>query len=310
MQLCRVYKQASNIYQKLNYKLISWLIFIILAFIWGSSFILMKEGLMNLNAYQVASLRIISSGIILLPLAFRAFRQIPRKKLGIVFLSGTLGSLLPAYLFCIAEQGIDSALAGTLNSLTPIFVIIIGAVFFGSKASYAKIIGIIIAFAGSLLLFFNQPHFSENSNLLLVLFIVLATIMYGINVNMVQRHLNNIPSVMAVAAALTSNSIPALIVLYFTGYFKLNLASPGILASTGFSCILGVFGTAIASILFYILIKRAGAIFSSMVTYAIPVVANFWGLLYGEQIGGIQILCLGIILAGVYVANRKNVVVE
>lgn len=270
----------------------------------------MKEGLLHLDAYQVASLRIISSGFVLLPLAYRAFRQIPKKKLGVVFLSGMLGSLLPAYLFCIAEQEIDSALAGTLNSLTPIFVIIVGALFFSSKASSAKIIGIMIAFGGSLLLFFNQPHFSEKNNLSYVLFIVAATIMYGINVNMVQRYLNNIPSVKAVAAALTLNSIPALVVLYFTGYFKMNLADKGILASTGFSFILGIFGTAIASILFYILIKRAGAVFSSMVTYAIPVVANFWGIFYGEHIGFIQVLCLLIILAGVYIANRKNAAVE
>lgn len=290
----------------MNYKLINWLLFIVLAIIWGSSFILIKEGLVNLSAYQAASLRIISSGIVLLPMAYKAFREIPGDKLFIVFMSGLMGSLLPAYLFCIAEQGIDSALAGTLNSLTPIFVIIVGAVFFRNKASTAKVIGIIIAFAGSVLLFFNQSHFSEKSNLAYVLYIVIATIMYGINVNMVQRHLNNVPSVKAVAAALTLNSIPALIVLYFTGYFQMDLTDKGILVSTGYSFILGVFGTAIASILFYILIKRAGAIFSSMVTYGIPIVANFWGVIYGEQIGWIQVLCLLIILAGVYVANRKN----
>lgn len=243
-------------------------------------------------------------------MAYKAFREIPRDKLFIVFMSGVMGSLLPSYLFCIAELGVDSALAGTLNSLTPIFVIIVGALFFRDKASANKVIGIIIAFSGSILLFLNQPRFSENSNLLYVLYIVFATILYGINVNMVQRHLHNVSSVKAVAAALTLNTIPALVVLYFAGYFKLNLSNTGVLASTGYSFLLGIFGTAIASVLFYILIKRAGAVFSSMVTYGIPVVANFWGVIYGEYIGWVQIICLLIILAGVYVANWKNPAVE
>jgi drug/metabolite transporter (DMT)-like permease len=290
----------------LNPKFINWFLFIILSIIWGSSFILIKEGLVHLTAFQVASLRIISSGMVLLPVAYRAFREIPRNKMGIVFLSGVMGSLLPAYLFCIAEQGVDSALAGTLNSLTPIFVIIVGALFFGNRTTWIKIAGILIAFSGSILLFFNQPRFSENNNMVYVLYIVAATLLYGINVNMVQKHLSKVPSVKAVAAALTLNSIPALIVLILGGYFKLNFSDPGILASTGYSFLLGIFGTAVASILFYMLIKRAGGIFSSMVTYGIPVVANFWGIIYGEYIGWIQVLCLLIILAGVYVSNMKK----
>jgi drug/metabolite transporter (DMT)-like permease len=288
----------------MNNKVFIWVLFIVLSFIWGSSFILMKEGLVALNAFQVASIRIISSALILLPLAYHAFKEIPRHKIFIVFLSGVMGSLLPAYLFCIAEQELDSALAGTLNSLTPIFALIIGALFFHNRTSLLKILGILVAFTGSVLLYFFQPVFSPNNGLY-VMYIVAATILYGINVNMVQRELKDISSVKAVAAALTMNAVPALVVLYFTGYFSLNLGSPEILASTGYSFILGIFGTAVASILFYRLIKRAGAVFSSMVTYGIPLVANSWGLIYGEQVGLIQLGCLVVILAGVFIANRK-----
>ncbi|MEP7163849.1 MAG: DMT family transporter [Ferruginibacter sp.] len=289
----------------MNSKLFNWLIFIALSFIWGSSFILMKEGLEHLTAFQVASLRIISSGLVLLPVAYKSFKQIPRNKIFTTFMSGVLGSLLPAYLFCIAEQGIDSALAGVLNSLTPIFVIIVGAIFFQSRTSTNKVIGILVAFTGSVLLFFSQPNFAENSNLFYVLLVVIATLMYGINVNMVHRYLNNIPSLQIAALALSLNAIPALIVLYFTGYFSLDFTDRGILFSTGFSFVLGIFGTAIASIIFYMLIKRAGAVFSSMVTYGIPFVAIMWGIIYGEQIGWKQVVCLMIILCGVYVANKK-----
>ena len=221
-------------------------------------------------------------------------------------MSGVLGSLLPAYLFCIAEERIDSALAGVLNSLTPIFVIIVGALFFQSKTSLNKVAGILIAFTGSILLFFSQPGFSANSNSFHVSLIVIATVMYGINVNMVHRYLNDVPSIRIASLALSLNAIPALIVLYFTGYFKMDLSEKGYLTSTFYSCILGVFGTAIASVMFYMLIKRAGAVFSSMVTYGIPVVAIMWGMIYGEKVEWKQFLSLLIILSGVYVANRKS----
>ena len=277
-----------------------------LSFVWGSSFVLIKEGLVGLTALQVASFRIISSGIILLPIALNSFKKIPSNKLLLVFVSGVLGSLLPAYLFCIAELHIDSSLAGTLNALTPIFAIIIGALFFKTNTARNKILGISISFAGSILLFFAQPTFSENSNIKDVLLVIVATLCYGINLNIVGKHLKEIPSLNIVAVALSSNAVPAAVVLYFTGYFQQDIFEKVILISTGYTLILGVIGTAAATVIFYMLIKRAGIVFSSMVTYAIPIVAVFWGILYGEQVGWQQIACLLIILTGVYVANKSQ----
>ena len=289
----------------MNNKFLNWLLFISLSFIWGSSFILMKEGLVHLSAYQVASIRIISAGLVLMPVAIANFRNIPRDKILIVFMSGFLGSLLPAYLFCLAEQGIDSALAGTLNSLTPIFVIIAGALFFATTATANKITGIVIAFFGSLLLFFFQPSFGQHNNLLYILYIVLATALYGYNVNMVHKHLKHIPSIRIAAVAMGLNAIPAFIILFLTGFFSENLFDKGLLISTGYSVILGVFGTALATILFYILLKRAGSVFASMVTYGIPIVAIFWGIIYNEEVGWKQLLGMAVILSGVWIANRK-----
>lgn len=266
---------------------------------------MMKEGLLHLSAFQVASLRIVFSGIVLLPFAIKHFKSIPQNKLLLIFMSGVLGSLLPAYLFCVAELGIDSALAGTLNSLTPIFVIITGALFFNSKTAGNKILGIFIAFTGSLLLLFSKGQMPESQNMLYVSFVVMATICYGINVNMVYKHLHNIGSLQIASVALSLNAIPALIVLVLSGYFSLPLTNPGILYSTGHAALLGVFATAMASIIFYVLVKRAGAVFASMVTYGIPVIANFWGLIYGEEVGWKQFGCLLLILLGVYLANRK-----
>jgi drug/metabolite transporter (DMT)-like permease len=294
----------------LSNKLTNWLIFITLSLIWGSSFILMMKGLVSLSAYQVASLRIIFSGIVLLPVALKHFKTIPKNKLFIIFLSGVQGSLLPAYLFCIAETKIDSSLAGSLNALTPVFVIIMGALFFNNKVSNNKVLGICISFIGSVLLFLAQPTFAQDSNILYVLLVVMATLMYGLNVNMVGKYLGGIPSLHIAAIALVLNAIPALIVLYFTGYFSQDIFSTPMLIATGYTFILGVLGTAFASIIFYMLMKRAGMVFASMVTYAIPAVAVGWGVVYGEAVGWKQIICLAIILSGVYVANKVQKDVE
>ncbi len=287
-------------------KVLNWVLFIALSFIWGSSFILMKEGLMHLTAIQVASVRIVLSGLVLLPLAVYSLKQMPSNKLLLVFLSGTLGSLLPAYLFCIAEQRIDSAVAGALNSLTPIFVIVTGALFFHFKTSANKVIGILIAFLGSILMFIAQPNLEIGNNIGYLSIVLLATFFYGLNVNLVHRYLKDISSLQIVSIALTLNALPALAVLYFSGYFSLDFNDHGVLVSTGYASLLGVLGTSFASILFYILIKKSGALFSSMVTYGIPFVALFWGIIYREKIGWTQILSLSIILIGVFIANRSG----
>jgi len=205
----------------------------------------------------------------------------------------------------MAEEKIDSALAGVLNSLTPIFVILSGALFFQTRASFYKLAGIAIALAGSILLFFFQPHFSEGNNLLQILYVLLATAFYGYNVNMVHKHLRHIPSIRIAAVAMLLNSIPALVILFLTGYFNVHMLDEKVLIATGYSAILGIFGTAIATVLFYMLLKRAGSIFASMVTYGIPIVALLWGVVYGEEVGPKQIFGMAVILVGVWVANRK-----
>jgi drug/metabolite transporter (DMT)-like permease len=289
-----------------NIKPADWLIFIGLALIWGSSFILMKIGLDNhLSAYHIAAIRIVSAGIVLLPIAVNAIKTIPWNKCWLVFLSGALGSLIPAFLFCIAEESIDSALAGTINSLTPVFVILTGALFFKINTPPHKIIGITIAFAGCVLLLLSKGEM-QNKQVAYSVLVVIATLLYGFNVNMVTKNLLHIPSLHITAVAITFNAIPALIILIFTGFFHLPLSDPAIIKATLAATCLGVMGTAIATVLFYMLVKRASGIFASMVTYAIPFVAIGWGIYYKENITWSQVLCLLVILAGVYLANRKK----
>jgi drug/metabolite transporter (DMT)-like permease len=282
----------------------NWALFIVLSLIWGSSFILMKLGIENLNAYEVASLRILSAGLVLMPFAFKAIKAIPKGKIWYAILSGLLGSFFPAYLFCIAETRIDSSLAGILNALTPLFTVVIGVSFFHLKASRNKWLGIIVGFIGLMLLPFASSKGIVLKELSYSLFCLLATILYGINVNMVGTHLKTVNSINIAALAFVFLMIPSAITLYFAGYFSRDLMAVEVIQATAASAVLGILGTAVASIMFYMLLKRAGALFASTVTYGIPFVAILWGVFYGETITIMQIGCLGIILFGVYLANR------
>ena len=283
----------------------NWLVFSILSIIWGSSFILMKEGLKAFTPYQVASLRMLSAGLILLPFAINAFKLIPSEKLGLVIISGILGNFIPAYLFCVAETQIDSSLAGILNSLTPMFTIIVGVLFFKVQTNKVKIIGMIIGFIGLSILLASGKDVSFH-NLSFAALVLLATIFYGINVNIVGRYMQNMGSLHIASIAFVFLIIPSLCVLFFTEFFNLQFTNPVILHSLFASALLGVVGTSIATILFYYLVKRAGILFGSLVTYGIPVIAVAWGLFDGEFLNLIQVASLGLILLGVYIVNRGN----
>ncbi len=265
----------------------------------------MKIGLEVLSPYQVAALRMISAGIILLPFAVTAYKKIPRNKIGIIFLSGILGSFFPAFLFCIAEVKIDSSLAGILNALTPLFTILIGVMFFKTKVSANRYTGVVIGFVGLSLLFLSKGNITL-TYISYALLVLLATIFYGINVNLVGIYLQQTGSLHTASLAFGMLIPPSLIILWMTSYFNNPLLEKSFLFATGASIVLGVFGTALASVLFYVLVKRSGGLFASTVTYGIPFVAVFWGMLSGEKITLPQVGCLAIILVGVYLANNTK----
>lgn len=266
----------------------------------------MKIGMQYLSAYQVASIRILSAGIVLLPFAIKSFKQVPKNKIVAVLLAGLLGNFFPAYLYCLAEIKIDSSLASVLNALTPLCAILIGIAFFHLKITAAKITGVIIGLAGLILLPLaakNQINFTNFGYAGLVL---VATICYGTNVHVVSHYLKELSS-MTIAAVAFAFYIPVcLIVLFVTGFFSLPLLQNKIPISIIAASTLGIMGTAIATIWFYKLVKTAGSIFASTVTYGIPVIAIVWGLIFGESITALEIVCLMMILAGVYVVNRRS----
>src|SRR5687768_13069579 len=295
-----------------NDRLVSWGIFILICIIWGSSFILMKASKEDLTWAQIASLRIFSAGIVMLPFALFVFSKIPGKKMLLVIISAICGNLLPAYLFAGAiAKNIDSSLAGILNSLTPICVVVTGIVFFRSKIQSRKILGVVIGFAGLTLLTLAGKKGISFENLEYTLWILLATVLYGFNINIVGHYLKEINPVHLAAVSIAFMIIPTGIVLWQQNFLQLPFDDDEILLAIIYSVMLGIVGTAIATALFYVLVKKAGGLFASLVTYGIPFVALAWGFAYGETITLLQIICLGIILCGVYLANmpaKKEVV--
>lgn len=283
-------------------KVINWAIFIVLAVVWGSSFILMKIGREHLNGYQIGAIRILSAGLVFLPFAVFHLRKIPAGKLLPVVLSGLLGNLLPAFLFAIAIEKIDSALEGILNSLTPFFVIVIGILFFKAKVATHKVAGVLVGFAGLVLLSLSSGlNASSFSYALLVL---LATFFYGLNVNLVSFYLKGVPPIHIATVSLAVMGLPAAVVVWQQEVVSIARYDAAAQWSIAASVLLGIVGSAIATALFYVLIKRAGGLFASLVTYAIPVVAICWGVLAGEQVTVLQVGCLAVILAGVYLTNK------
>lgn len=287
-------------------KWINWLVFALLSLVWGSSFVLIKEGLRSFSPYQVASLRMLFAGLVLVPFAIKALPQIPKEKMGLVLISGVAGNFIPAFLFCIAETQIDSSLAGILNSLTPLFTILVGISFFKVQTNITKIIGVIIGFIGLCFLFAAGKDMSMR-NMSYAGLVLMATLFYGINVNMVGRYLQNIGALNIASVAFSFLVLPSAAILFFTGYFNNNFTNQIVIQSTLASAVLGIVGTSLASILFYYLIKRAGVIFGSLVTYGIPIVAVCWGMVYGEKITPMQYVWMGVILIGVFIANRPMV---
>lgn len=291
-------------------KFICWLIFVILCIIWGSSFKLMKDSSVALSAAQIAAIRIFSAGLVFVPFAVFHFSKIPRQKTGLVILSAVFGNLLPAFLFAVALTKIDGFLGGILNSLTPICVVVIAITFFNEKIKSQKIIGVVTGFLGLVLLTLIPALTGEKNirfdNPGYTLLILLATFLYGINVNMVGHYLKGVNPIHAATVSLAFMTIPTAIVLWQQDFLSLDFTNTAIKNSVLVCVALGIVGSAIATALFYVLVKRAGGLFASLVTYGIPFIALFWGFIDGEKITWIQIICLGIILLGVYLANRPD----
>ena len=286
---------------------IKWLYLITLSIIWGSSFILIKKALIGFTPYQIGSLRNVLTGIILLAFGYSGLKHIKKHQWKWLAISGFLGSFFPAFFFAIAETEIGSAITSVLNSLVPLNAILIGAAIFKITSTKRQIIGVIIGFIGTVFLILRGVDISPDQNYYYAGFIIASTLMYATNVNIIKRYLQDVKPLTIAAGNYVFIIIPAFIVLIFTDFFTPNtFESDAFFTALLCVSILAIFGTALAKILFNKLIQISTPVFATSVTYLMPIVAVFWGLLDGERFTLLQGLASLIIVAGVYIANYKK----
>ncbi len=284
-----------------------WLLLLSCVLIWGSSFILMKKALVVFAPDEVAALRLASAGLCLLPFAAQALRQRSDWPWSGIALSGLTGNFVPAFLFALALTRVESGTSGVLNSLTPLWVLALGVAFFGRKARWAQVLGVVLGWAGAALLLTLRPSGSTptGNQLGYGLLIVGATALYGFNTNYVKTRLNHLPALPFTALALGLWAVPAGIYL-LTVPLRGRLEQVGGAEALTAALTLGCVGTAFALVLFFTLLRRADALFAASVTYLMPVVALGWAVADGEQLGWMHGLGLLLILGGVWLANRPR----
>ena len=285
-------------------KQLKWIYLITLALIWGSSFILIKKGLVGLTPLQLGSLRILFAAIFLLLIGFKSLAKIPGHQWKFIALTATLGTFVPAYLFAIAETQIDSSITAILNSLTPLNTLIFGILAFGLSFRRAQIFGVVIGLIGTFLLIINGALQHPEQNYYYAILVLIASVCYAINVNLIKKHLSDLSPLSISTGNFLVLLLPAFLILFFSGFFKV-IAVESVQHSVFFVLILGVVGTGIANIIFFKNIQISSPVFATSVTYLIPVVAFGWGLFDNEMLTPVQFLGAFIILFGVYLSAKK-----
>ncbi len=276
----------------------------IIAFIWGTSFILMKKGIETFSAEQVAGLRIFLTFLFFLPFIAKRARRLTKSNLRYILIVGFIGNAFPALLFTLGQTELSSSFAGILNSLVPLFTLFVGLMFFRTRTAWKNVVGIVLGLLGTVGLILKGEDQFATGNMWFSLFIILATIFYSISANVIKEKLKELDG-------LSITALSFLVIGPFAGLYlcfldlPASFQSPDALNSFMYIVYLSFFSSFLAGVIFNVLIKYTSTIFATSVTYIIPVFAVLWGLLDGESISLIQILFMLIILAGIYLVNRK-----
>ena len=283
---------------KKNYGLL-----LVLGIIWGSSFILMKKGIIVFSTNEVAMLRLGIAWLTLLPFTYKSIKRIPKKAWKPLAIVGFFGNGIPAFLFTEAQSVLDSSLIGILNALVPLFTFIIAVFVFKTKWKIYNLVGIFIGLMGAIWLIagvglvLDQAHYAW--------LIVIATLCYSISLNTIKVYLQKMSSIQISSFAFMFVGPPCILGLAFSDFYPTLMSTKGSWQALFYITILAVLGTSVALVLFNKLVKNSTAIFASSVTYLIPIIAVFWGIIDGEQISINHFLAIGIIFTGIYLVNKK-----
>lgn len=285
---------------------LKWIYLVVLSIIWGSSFILIKKGLVGLTPVQLGALRILFTSFFLLLIGWKSLRTIKKQDWKWVVISGILGTGLPVFLFAYAETEIDSAIAAILNSSVPLLTLLLGLTIFGARFLKRQLAGVLIGLAGATALILIGASINPSQNYWYALLVICAGVMYAFNVNIIKRYMQDISAI----AIATGNFVflipPALILLFYSDFFNQELlSSQEVQLSLGYIVILALFGTAMAKVMFNKLVQISNPVFASSVTYLMPIISVMWGVLDGEKFTIMQFFASLIIIVGVYLVNKK-----
>ncbi|MCX6353181.1 MAG: DMT family transporter [Bacteroidetes bacterium] len=289
----------------------AWLLLAVLSLIWGSSFILIKRGLLVFSPPEVASMRLTFSGLVMLPAVLMNLKKVSWQEYRFILLFGVMNAGIPPFLFAYAQVHLPSSTAGVLNALTPLFTLVMGKFLFSLHFNFWKIMGVFLGLLGACIIIFLKPGnnlfaFYSPAVLLCGLMVVIADLLYGTSNNINMVYLKTTPPLLIPAFALVSMAVPASIYLVGVSDFTHKIMHvDGAMQSAGYIFLLAAFGSALAMLLFSKLIKISNALFASFITYLLPFVSLMWGFLDGETIGIVQILGLAIIIGGIWISRKE-----
>ncbi len=286
---------------------IKWIYLIVLSIIWGTSYILIKKALIGFSPIQLGAVRIVLTTVFLYAIGFRALKTISKQQWKWIAISGFVGSFFPVFLFAFAETEIDSGIASILNSLVPLFTLFVGLFFFKTLFTKNQMVGVLIGLLGTALLIYFGATINTSQNYWYAGLIIIAAIGYAFNVNIIKNKLQTVSPMGIAVGNFTVILFPAIVALWFSDALSIEVREgPHFWEALGYLALLGFFGTCIAKVLFNKLVKIATPVFSVSVTYLIPLVGLFWGILDGEKFGGTQLLATGLILFGVYLVTVRK----
>lgn len=284
-----------------------WFYLIILSIVWGSSFILMKKALLGITPIQLGALRMIFTAIFLLSVAFSSIKKIKKRHWKYIIYTALAGTFIPGFLFAFAITTIDSSIVSILNSFTPFNTLILGSIFFGFAFKKAQLYGVLIGLVGTSVLILKGADLHPDHNYWYALLIIIASVGYAFNANMLKKYLSDLDALAITTGNFLLLIIPATIVLFCTDFFEtFDSGNEVLMHSLGYLVVLSVLGTGIAKTIYNKLVHISDPVFSSSVTYLIPLVAIFWGVLDGEKLSLIQVFSGAIILIGVYLVNKAK----
>ena len=297
--LCNIMENKASLH--------SWIQLIVLGLIWGSSFILIKKCLTSLTPIQVASFRIGIACLASMPFVFYNFKTINWANWPKFLFVGLATTGIPSFCFAIAQTKVPSSTAGILNSLTPIFTMLISVLIYKAKFEWSKSIGLAVGFLGAAILVYGNTATSQvhESNMWYNFIILVATVCYGFNANAVKQYFPNTSSIEVTSVAFFIVGLPAMLYLIFHGDVAALIQDPNSHMALGAVTILSLLCTVIANIVFYNLVQNTNVIFGSSVTFLIPVAAVFWGLLDGEKLSIYHLLAMICISIALYIIRKK-----